>query len=54
MDTNNLNLNHENREFLINALSAALRWYAHTTDRQKGDEQSAVVLIDFMQDLRAS
>lgn len=44
----------EGRELLISSIASALRWYALTPDKRKGDEEKAVVLIDLMEELHRS
>lgn len=48
-----INQDHEQKECLIEALLTALRWYALTKEKRKGDEEEAVVLLDLVSSLRA-
>jgi cation transport regulator ChaB len=42
----------ERREWLTAAITNSLRWYASNSDRRDEDDQHAIVLIDFLQELQ--
>lgn len=41
----------ENREFLVKALTAAMRWYATSQHLREGDNDHAVTIMDIVEAL---
>jgi hypothetical protein len=41
----------ERKDWLVHAIASALRWYASSPDKRKGDSEDAVVLSELLQEI---